>query len=117
MSRAPAQRLLHVAVGLMLQNEWVILKLLYASEGWQGPVGFVVHEEFLRFRKLLHMLLRAVGYRLGNVDGVEIVRHSRRASTVRDYRSVDGGDHCQVLDSRRQTFYLNLPRTEPGEPI
>ena len=70
-SRSPALRLLHVAVGMMLQNEWVILKLHYASEGRQGPTGFVVREELLRFGKLLHMLLRAVGYRLGNVDRVE----------------------------------------------
>lgn len=70
-SRSPAQRLLHVAVGMMLQNEWVVLKLLYASEGRQGPVGFVVREELLRFERLLQMLLRAVGYRLGNIDRVE----------------------------------------------
>ena len=36
-SRSPALRLLHVGVGMLRQNEWVILKLLYASEGRQGP--------------------------------------------------------------------------------
>ena len=70
-SRSPALRLLHVAIGMMLQNEWVILKLHYASEGRQGPTGFVVREELLRFGRLLHMLLRAVGYRLGHIDRVE----------------------------------------------
>ena len=70
-SPSPALRLLHVAIGMMLQNEWVILKLHYASEGRQGPTGFVVREELLRFGRLLHMLLRAVGYRLGHIDRVE----------------------------------------------
>lgn len=44
-SRSPALRLLHVAVGMMLPNEWVILKPHYASEGLEGPTGFVVREE------------------------------------------------------------------------
>ena len=38
-----------------------------------------MREELLRFGKLLHMLLRAVGYRLGNVDRVE----NRRPLPVR----------------------------------
>ncbi len=59
--RFPALRWLHAAVGMMLQNEWVILKLHYASEGRQGPTGFVVREELLRCGRLLHMLPRAVG--------------------------------------------------------
>jgi putative transposase len=70
-SRSPALRLLQVGVGMMLQNEWTILKLLYASEGRQGPVGFRVHDELLRFGDLLQMLLRAVGYRLGNITNLE----------------------------------------------
>lgn len=70
-SRSPALRLPPVAVGMMLQNEQVILQLHYASEGRPGPTGFVVREELLRFGKLLQMPLRAVGYRLGNVDRVE----------------------------------------------
>ena len=78
-SRSPALRLLHVAVGMMLPNEWVILKLHYASEGRQDPTGFVVREELLRFGKLLYLLLRAVGYRLGNVDR----RENRRPLPVR----------------------------------
>jgi IS4 transposase len=31
-SRSPSLRLLQVGVGMMLQNEWVILKFLYARE-------------------------------------------------------------------------------------
>jgi putative transposase len=71
-SRSPALRLLQVGVGMLLQNEWVILKLLYASEGRQGPIGFRVRDELLRFEDLLQMLLRAVGYRLGNLTEVTI---------------------------------------------
>ncbi len=52
---------------MLLQNEWVIFKLLYASEGPQGPVGFRIREELLRFEDLLQMLMRAMGYRLGNL--------------------------------------------------
>jgi Transposase DDE domain len=81
-SRSPALRLLQVGVGMLLQNEWVILKLLYASEGRQGPVGFRVHDEWLRFEDLLQMLLRAVGYRLGHQTLLEnrepLPRHLRR---------------------------------------
>ncbi len=69
-SRSPALRLLQVGVGMLLQNEWVILKLEYASEGRQGPVGFRIREELLRFEDLLQMLMRAVGYRLGNITSV-----------------------------------------------
>ena len=69
-SRSPSLRLLQVGVGMLLQNEWVILRLLYASEGRQGPVGFRIREELLRFEDLLQMLLRAVGYRLGNLTHV-----------------------------------------------
>lgn len=65
-SRSPALRLLQVGVGMLLQNEWVILQLLYASEGRQGPIGFRIREELLRFEDLLQMLGRAIGYRLGS---------------------------------------------------
>ena len=78
-SRSPALRLLHVGVGMLLQNEWVILKLLYASEGRQGPVGFRVREELLRFEDLLQMLGRAIGYRLGSLCALE----NRRRLPVR----------------------------------
>jgi hypothetical protein len=69
-SRSPAVRLLYVGVALLLQNEWVILKLQYASEGRQGPSGFVVREELLRFALLLEMLVSAIVRRLGAVREV-----------------------------------------------
>lgn len=82
-SRSPALRLLQVGVGMMLQNEWVILRLMYASEGRQGPVGFHIREELLRFEDLLQMLLRAVGYRLGNLTSV--TNHRRLPPRLRGY--------------------------------
>ena len=80
-SRSPSQRLLHAGVAMLLQNEWVILRLQYASEGRQGPVGFRIQKELLRFEDLLQMLLRAVGYRLGNVT--EITNHRRLPPRLR----------------------------------
>lgn len=74
-SRSPAIRLLYVGVSLLLQNEWVILKLQYASEGRQGPAGFVVHDELFRFATLLEWLASAVVRRLGSAR--EIYRHGR----------------------------------------
>jgi putative transposase len=65
-SRSPALRLLYVGVSLLLQNEWVILKLQYASEGRQGPTGVIVHDELLRFATLLEWLAGAVTRRLGS---------------------------------------------------
>jgi putative transposase len=70
-SRSPSLRLLQVGVAMMLQNEWVVLKLLYASEGRQGRAGYRVRDEWLRFGDLLRMLLSAVGYRLGNRTALE----------------------------------------------
>ena len=70
-SRSPAVRLLYVGVSLLLQNEWVILKLQYASEGRQGPTGFVVHDELLRFATLLEWLASAVVRRLGSVREID----------------------------------------------
>jgi putative transposase len=69
-SRSPAVRLLYVGVSLLLQNEWVILKLQYASEGRQGPTGFVVRDEKLRFSTLLELLLHAVTRRLGGIPEI-----------------------------------------------
>jgi IS4 transposase len=80
-SRSPAVRLLYVGVALLLQNEWVILKLEYASEGRQGPIGFVVHEERLRFSTLLELLLYAVIGRLGGIP--EIHREGRLPHRLR----------------------------------
>jgi hypothetical protein len=74
-SRSPAVRLLYVGVALLLQNEWMILKLQYASEGRQGPIGFVVHEERLRFSTLLELLLFAVIHQLGGISEIYRERH------------------------------------------
>jgi hypothetical protein len=74
-SRSPAVRLLYVGVALLLQNEWVILKLQYASEGRQGPTGFVVHDELLRFSTLLELLLLATIHQLG---GIPVIRRTGR---------------------------------------
>lgn len=70
-SRSPSLRLLQVAVAMMLQNEWVVLKLLYASEPRRGRGGWRIREELLRFGDLLFYLLRAIGYRLGNLTTIE----------------------------------------------
>ncbi len=80
-SRSPALRLLQVGVGMLLQNEWTILRLMYASEGRQGPVGFRIREELLRFADMLQMLLRAIGYRLGNLT--EVTNHRRLPPRLR----------------------------------
>lgn len=74
-SRSPALRLLYVGVSLLLQNEGGILKLQFTSEGRQGPTGFVVHEELLRFAPLLEWLASAVARRLGSTR--EIYRPGR----------------------------------------
>ena len=77
-SRSPAIRLLYVGVALLLQDEWVILKLQYASEGRQGPTGFVVHDELLRFATILEWLASAVTQRLGSVREIYRVRRFPR---------------------------------------
>ena len=80
-SRFAALRFLQAGVGMLLQNEWVILRLQYASEGRQGPVGFRIREEMLRFEDLLQKLFRAVGFRLGNLT--EITNHRRLPPRLR----------------------------------
>ena len=102
-SRRPALRLLHVGVAAMLQNEWVVLKLLWASEGRQGRKGFVIVEELLRFEDLLNHLARAIG------TGWE---KGERWSDIESYHGGSGGSkelprdpgsrqwgRCQVLES------------------
>jgi putative transposase len=70
-SRSPATRLLYVGVALLLQDEWVVLKLQWASEGRQGPSGFVVHETILPLATLLDLLRAAIDRRLGARLAVE----------------------------------------------
>jgi hypothetical protein len=52
----------------------VILQLQYASEGRQGPTGFVVHDVLLRFATILEWLASAVTRRLGSVREIYRVR-------------------------------------------
>lgn len=64
-ARSVPWRLLYLGVALMLENEWVILRLLYTSEGRQGPGGIDLREELLRFEDLLELLFLGVGRVLG----------------------------------------------------
>ena len=70
-SRSPAVRLLYVGVALLLQDEWVILKPEWVSEGRQGPSGIVVHEEVLPLATLLDLLRAAIERRLGSIREIE----------------------------------------------
>ena len=66
-ARSVAWRLLYLGVALMLENEWCIVRLLYTSEGRQGPMGMVLREELLRFEDLLELLFLGVSRVLGTV--------------------------------------------------
>ena len=66
-ARSVAWRLLYLGVALMLENEWTILRLLYTSEGRQGPNGLTLREELLRFEDLLDLLLSGVSRVMGTV--------------------------------------------------
>jgi putative transposase len=66
-ARSISWRLLYLGVALMLENEWVILRLQYTSEGRQGPLGMDLREELLRFEDLLELLFLAVARILGTV--------------------------------------------------
>ncbi len=64
-SRSVPWRLLYLGVSLMLENEWAILRLLYTSEGRQGPSGMVLRDELFRFADLLEFLFLGVCRTLG----------------------------------------------------
>lgn len=66
-ARSVPWRLLYLAVALLLENEWVILRLQYTSEGRSGPTGLILREELLRFADLLELLFLGVGRVLGTV--------------------------------------------------
>lgn len=66
-TRSVPWRLLYLGVALMLENEWSILRLLYTSEGRQGPGGMVLREELLRFADVLELLLLGINRVLGTV--------------------------------------------------
>lgn len=66
-ARSVAWRLLYLGVALMLENEWVIFRLQYTSEGRQGPTGMDLREELLRFEDLLELLFSGVCRAMGTV--------------------------------------------------
>jgi len=59
-SHDPSVRFLFFAVSVVVENEWVIMKLIYASERRLGRKGYAVRTELLRFGRLAGMLLTAV---------------------------------------------------------
>ena len=66
-TRSVAWRLLYLGVALMLENEWAILRLLYTSEGRQGPNGLTLRDELLRFDDLLELLFSGVCRVVGTI--------------------------------------------------
>lgn len=56
-SRRPEYRLLLMALALLVENEWVLLQLTYATERCRGRKGYRLREELLRFGQLLTLLL------------------------------------------------------------
>jgi putative transposase len=69
-ARSVAWRLLYLGVALMLENEWCALRLLYTSQGRQGPTGMDLREELLRFEDLLELLFLGVGRVLGTIHEI-----------------------------------------------
>lgn len=69
-ARSGEWRLLYLEVALMLENEWCALRLLYTSQGRQGPTGMDLREELLRFEDLLEMLFLGVGRVLGTIHEI-----------------------------------------------
>ena len=57
-SRETALRLLNMFVAVLIENEWVIAKLLYASNRHRGTP--VVFDELIRFRQLLLMIVCSI---------------------------------------------------------
>ena len=69
-TRSVTWRLLYLGVALMLENEWTILRLLYTSEGQQGPNGLTLRDELLRFEDVLELLFSGVCRVAGTVREV-----------------------------------------------
>lgn len=57
-------------MALRLENEWVILRRQYRSEGWPGPRGRNLREKLLRFDELLEPLFHGVARTLSTIRGV-----------------------------------------------
>jgi|HubBroStandDraft_1064217.scaffolds.fasta_scaffold107783_2 hypothetical protein len=66
-SRRPVYRLLLMALAILVENEWVILQLVHATERCRGRKGYRLHEELLRFRHLLTMLMAGLRPLVGEV--------------------------------------------------
>ncbi len=66
-------RMLYMALALLVENEWVVLKLLHASERRRGRRAFVVRHELLRSDHLLGLLLRGLRRILGDINEVMAV--------------------------------------------
>ena len=56
-------------VAVLMENEWVIVKMLYASERHRGCP--VVDEELIRFKRLLGMVERALNHIYGEKEALE----------------------------------------------
>lgn len=69
-SHDPTIRFLLFAIAIIIENEWVIMKIIYASERRMGRRGYVVKRELLRFRRLTGMLLTALRRIYGEVEDV-----------------------------------------------
>ena len=107
-SRSPALRLLHVGVGMLLQNEWVLLKLLYASEGRQGPGGLTLREELLRFEQLLELCSSAWDAYWGQCARWAIGSRPHGGS------GVGGWYYGELIDHRGAMAEYWIPRQGPG---
>jgi len=68
-SHSTSIRLLNMFVAVLIENEWVVVKLLYASERHRG--GPAVDEELIRFTHLLKMVERAVNRICGEKEVLE----------------------------------------------
>ena len=68
-SRETAVRLLNMFVAVLIENEWVIAKMLYASDRHRGSP--VVFDELIRFRQLLLMIVCSINKIYGESRIVE----------------------------------------------
>ncbi len=66
-SRRPVYRLLLMALAILVENEWVILQLMHATERCRGRKGYRLREELLRFERLLTLLLAGLRSVVGEI--------------------------------------------------
>ena len=108
-SRSASLRLLQVGVGILLQNECVVLKFLYASEGRRGPIEFRIRDEWLRFAD--HPRCYSGRWATASASGSpsRIALHYLDTYDVRDSRSRD----MQSLPSTGLACTVSKARTRP----